>query len=665
MYLMEKLHLYLDLNGEKNYNFQEYGLTDIDLNQLNIMIGANNSGKSRFIRKILSNINYTFENEKILNFINEKIQDLIKSEKMINVLKNLERIHEGKDLKDDINKILIDEKSINNEKLFSSTLDMLRRLRLFCEQKSENLKSDRDCQFYVNILLELLPEIKEYESSISKFLESHGLKENLNFKKVYLPTLRSLRTIGYLGHNNVLENNVEVIDCNPFLSESTYIQHRDYGFDKDFFKTRTIKDYFNDGTYSKDIEIFTGLSMYERIKEMLLGKRTEREKISEFEEFLSKNFFENKEISITPNSKDSVLHIMVGNDERPIYDLGDGLQTILIITFILFAYEGEKVLIGVEEPEMYLHPSLQRKLLEIMLDERFTSFQYFITTHSNHLLDLTMEYGDKITVHSFDKHDDKFSVTHKTDENMLDVLESIGVRPSSVLLSNCVIFVEGISDIIYLRKYLNIYMKQDGIKEFLEDKHFTFLEYNGSNIVHWSFLNGDIRTESINYNFFVVADNDGKLSKEEIEKLETGEEIEFDQRSKKERLIELIKMGNSHVLQVREIENLLTPEIIRESIFSREKDYRKSDHIKKEDIPNFEQEEYQDKYLGEFIDEKLGSINEGKVCKYKKTSGSGTVYDKLKFSNLTTKNINSLDDMSEEAKKLTEKIYDFIKNKNV
>lgn len=44
-------------------------------NKINILIGTNNSGKSKFMRKLMSQQSYTILNEHLFSLINQKISD--------------------------------------------------------------------------------------------------------------------------------------------------------------------------------------------------------------------------------------------------------------------------------------------------------------------------------------------------------------------------------------------------------------------------------------------------------------------------------------------------------------------------------------------------------------------------------------------------------------
>src|ERR1041384_4416314 len=68
-------------------------------------------------------------------------------------------------------------------------------------------------------------------------------------------------------------------------------------------------------------------------------------------------------------------------------------------------------------------------------------------------------------------------------------LELLGVRNSSVFLSNFTIWVEGITDRRYPAHYLKLHVDHlrgtdTSVKDFREDLHYSFVEYGGANITH-------------------------------------------------------------------------------------------------------------------------------------------------------------------------------------
>lgn len=137
----------------------------------------------------------------------------------------------------------------------------------------------------------------------------------------------------------------------------------------------------------------------------MLGDLNDREKITDFQDFIEDSFFEGEEVALIPKIKSDVIYVKIGNErEYPIYNLGDRIQTLIILTFPLFKYREENLLFFIEEPELYLHPGMQRKFLEIITDNQFDGYQYFLTTHSNHFLDMTLDM-DKMSIYSFNNEE--------------------------------------------------------------------------------------------------------------------------------------------------------------------------------------------------------------------------------------------------------------------
>lgn len=161
---------------------------------------------------------------------------------------------------------------------------------------------------------------------------------------------------------------------------------------KDYFGEESeievdIKDSIIKTTNNPCNYIITGHYFYKYVQEFLLGNLQQREIIKEYQEYLSKNFFQNQDVTLIPKLEDEVLTVKIGDEEeQKIYDLGEGIQSIILITLPLFLYldkskeENTNILVFIEEPEVGLHPKLQRILLETLLDEIFENYQFFFTT---------------------------------------------------------------------------------------------------------------------------------------------------------------------------------------------------------------------------------------------------------------------------------------------
>jgi len=580
-----------------------------NLSKINIFLGENNSGKSRLLRQIVAN-------ELIYKLFDDRFE-------LLDIF--------IRNIKSDFEKYFKDVR-INN---FSHTTKVI---------------SELNYQEYINNSYNVLDKIDELKNIIISLEKNTDTSTNHVSHKDIGRALKDifLRNLSIIDKSLTFDQNLKAQ-----LRVPTFTKHyvpilrglRPLG-SNDFYRERTIKDYFKgDGDIS--FELFTGINSYRLIRDALLGNLTSRRLVKEYEEYLSKTFFEGKDIALIPSINSDVLTIKIGDEkEQPIYNLGDGIQTIIVLTLPLFLGRGSNALVFIEEPEIYLHPALQRKLLETLLKhEGFENYQYFITTHSNHFLDLTMDYDD-ISIYSLRKYfdegdnDEKDAKFHLENLSYGDssALELLGVRNSSVFLSNCTIWVEGITDRLYFRHYLEKYMehlratKSNKYKEFREDYHYSFVEYAGNNITHWSFLEEPEGEATINVKLlcgklFLVADGDNGAKGKRHQQLrdELGDRF--------------------YLLKCREVENLLSREVLVEVIKGYGDDCSQID---------FNEEDYKNERLGKFIDEMLGDSRK------RSYSDNGPIKGKPNFCKKAIKCIEKWDDLSEEAKELTIKIYNFI-----
>ncbi|MES2041360.1 MAG: AAA family ATPase [Pseudomonadota bacterium] len=446
---------------------------------------------------------------------------------------------------------------------------------------------------------------------------------------------------------------------------------------KDPYLNRTVQDYFDGDEYkgigygsginqSKNSEIITGLHLYELLTRNLFGQPHQRQSIHNYQKLLSQYFFEGKEVELIPAYKQDTIEIQIGKDapQLPIYKVGDGLQQILIITSAAYLSE-EPSLFFIEEPEQSLHPGLLRELAIFLIKE--TEHQYFVTTHSNHLLDL-MEVRDEVTVHRFKKPEEtgKFSITEYAQDDR-SVFVELGVRPSSVYLSNSTIWVEGITDRLYLRVFMQRYIDDlpDSEKlkakllRLIENYHYAFVEYQGGNLVHWNFDDDDIDgglkdglcAMRVSAKAFLICDGDivGKAKRKEVFRAQLKE--------------------NLYVWRCKEIENALPRSVIintAKTLFTGMTTKKLKIEISK--LDETEEGYFYQKSNG--IGYLLNNFLDNTIPAKKKilfADSSGTIYNKQKFCNEAIRIMKESPEsweMPSAIKVLCKKIYDHILREN-
>jgi len=135
---------------------------------------------------------------------------------------------------------------------------------------------------------------------------------------------------------------------------------------------------------------------------------------------------------------------------RTLERLGLGFRHLFII--LLYYFHPRYDVLLIDEPEIHLHPSMIKRLVEV-LGSRISNKQIFCTTHSP--LFITTELLPNIhrIVHTKESGTAIYSQPEKTpDSNRL--LQELNADNSEMFLCDHVILVEGISDRIFLRTLL-------------------------------------------------------------------------------------------------------------------------------------------------------------------------------------------------------------------
>lgn len=589
-----------------------------NLSKVNIFIGENNCGKSRLMRSFLNNALPIYSTDNIENQrdYNKYINSL---KTYIQQLKECEKAN----LKEKVKNILEDDE---DKEIFYKINEIFPQID---ELKETLNRYDSDDERIIRCIDNIDRNI-DYIKTFTIYPNGKTINEK---DLVYIPILRGIE-------------NFEMYFKEPQGFNSIKMTPGEFkAFEE--FKGNAKKVYINKISKSYNIDeekIFTAESLYTEIGSKLLGDETSRNFIRDFEKFISDSFYNEIEFSITPNITKHYLGIKIGNNEdRALYDLGEGIKQLIVLFYKIFERKEQDTIFLIEEPELNLHPGFQRKFMEIITRE-FPRHQFFITTHSNHIIDLYNE-KDNISLYKFrnlDKENSKFYLERVSPKD-ISILDEIGARNSSVFMSNCTIWVEGISDKIYIAKYLELYFKKENITNYKEDIHYSFVEYGGNNITHWSFIDDNnidtINASAITHNIFIICDNDNNAKQTRKEKLKEifGERL--------------------YILNSREIENLLSKKVLEETL-------KKDNKIEELQYKRYKTQGYtEEKYAKP--DVKIATFIDNTFVLKKKYAGEcNALKNKADFAKKAIENMQSFDDLSQEAKDLTEKIADFIKNNN-
>ena len=698
MSMQNKFDIFLD--SEKNDVLSNYFTPISDespiryfenFSKINIFVGANNSGKSRFMRELMSLEKLEAVTEirglkKVIKEYNEFLKKHNQSYKF--TAGAINRIAASMS-ENEFSELKLDQNEVFNYAYLNEFSEYRVLLQLVRNNRTKNLRWINAFHYYFSVRYSY--EAKNFSRSIyvngksvdNTFFDSEenhriyinfenllsDLEKRLDIKlfsnkRIYIPTLRTAHSL--------FKYNL------PEIKEPDSLQVKVVKIRDDIFLDTIKKNY--SGLTNK-VEIFTGLNLYNEIVNVRNSVKEERTRFHEFESFLSENFFEGKDIDIVAKfnidnnvksiEDDDLIQIYIGGKSRELHNLGDGVQSLIILMYKIFLAPNDS-LIFIDEPELNLHPGYQRLFLEQITsnpDLTKKNLRYVIVTHSNHFLDLTLEKND-ISIYSFNSiKKDKFLIKNvNLGDN--EILKDLGVNNSSVFLANSSIWVEGVSDRNLIKAFLLAYCKAKKIKIPREDIDFAFFEYAGSNLVHYNFKKSTndydeikdlITSYALNNRILLFSDLDsGKDSKHKnIEEI-ANETEGFEYLTTR---------------PFREIENLI-PNTIWEKVlinFCNEKKIKgKEENVQKrikESLSKTKSDNYKGKYIGSFLNDlQITELN--KIFKEDDKKEPGTLIPKAELSQLVLNKVRenkiTWDDFSanETIVNITNTVYKFVSVKN-
>jgi len=256
----------------------------------------------------------------------------------------------------------------------------------------------------------------------------------------------------------------------------------------------------------------------------------------------------------------------------PIEATGGGYQEVMGLVCQLL--KETALFLGVEEPELHLHPELARKFFEI-LKEISTQNQIFVTTHSTTFVDQADLQNTWLVKRVNAAMGQQTSVSKLSEpKDLRNVLHELGLRPSDVFYANGVIFVEGQSD----RVVFPIWARKMGID--FEEFGISVIPTYGKACGRYHLTVWTEAAENTGIPFYAILDKGAeKEASKLLKRLETGENLFLLKRGALEeyypinRLADALKQEYNIEITEEEKTQLVTPkdEAIEKLIQSKKK----------------------------------------------------------------------------------------------